>query len=78
MVFHSTSAVASAPAKCVVGGRNARDVAVAGAIRERLGDAMAVYHVDSQEHGAAGLFPDRDELVGVVRGFLGDVVLKPG
>ncbi|KAH8050414.1 ligase [Aureococcus anophagefferens] len=74
----SDFAPTTAPAKCVVGGRNARDVAVAGAIRERLGDAMAVYHVDSQEHGAAGLFPDRDELVGVVRGFLGDVVLKPG
>ena len=74
----SEFAPTTAPAKCVVGGRNARDIAVAGAIRERLGDAMAVYHADSQEHGAAGLFPDRDELVGVVRGFLGDVVLKPG
>ncbi|KAH8080358.1 ligase [Aureococcus anophagefferens] len=64
------------PAKCLVGGRNARDVAVAGAIRERLGGPMAVYHVDSKEHGAAGLFPDRDELVGVVKGLLADVATR--
>ena len=34
---------------------------------------MAVFHVDSREHGAAGLFPKRADLVDVLRSFLAEV-----
>ncbi|KAH8054405.1 ligase [Aureococcus anophagefferens] len=54
----SEFAPTTAPAKCVVGGRK-RDVAVAGAIRGGSATPRPCT-VDSQEHGAAGLFPDRD------------------
>jgi len=57
--------------KCVVGARNGGDRCVAEAIRGAL-PALEVLTVDSPEHGAAGLFPDRSRLVAVVHGLLGE------
>ena len=61
------------PVKVIVGSRNAGDLAIAARIREAL-PRMEILSVDSPEHGAAGLFPDRAGLVDLVHALL----LPPG
>lgn len=56
--------------KTIVAAKNAADVAIADRIQQTLGPAMEIFHVDSKEHGASSIFPDRAELISLVESLL--------